>query len=129
MIRYRRRIAGGILRPIVQAFMAWCSMPRPSPELLSAGSPLSPDLVAPTAAFLAHRDCHVTALNIGSEGGKVFETLCVRTEGAKRSSWTPDDIKDAWDEITSQENAEAIGAPFDGGAGFTLTPRKYNPNA
>jgi NAD(P)-dependent dehydrogenase (short-subunit alcohol dehydrogenase family) len=115
------------------ATVAWRTMSAPevspSPELLSAGSPLSPDLVAPTAAFLAHRDCPVTGLNIGSEGGKVFETFYMRTKGAKRTSWTPDDIRDSWGKITSQENAEAVGAPFDGGAGFTLTPRKYDPDA
>lgn len=112
------------------ATVAWKTMSaeqaRPSDDILAK---LSPDLVAPTAGFLAHPNCTVSGKCIGSEGGSVFEVWYGRTAGAHQAAWTVDDLEKAWSQIIDREGFLEIGDPYDGGAGFTVTPRDYKPDA
>ena len=110
------------------ATVAWQTMSaeeaRPNDQSLAA---LSPDLVAPTVAYLAHENCRVSGKCIGAEGGNVFELWYGRTAGAQRSGWAPEDVEESWEKIVDRRDYREIGDPYDGGAGFKLTPRTYRP--
>ncbi|MDR3512729.1 MAG: SDR family NAD(P)-dependent oxidoreductase [Caulobacteraceae bacterium] len=112
------------------ATVAWQTMSaeeaRPSPEILAK---LSPDLVAPTAGYLAHEDCAVSGKCIGSEGGNIFELWYGRTSGADRDVWTLGDVEQEWSRIVDRTGFREIGDPFDGCGGFKLTPRAYRPES
>lgn len=112
------------------ATVAWKTMSaaeaQPTPEVLAK---LSPDLVAPTVGYLTHENCAVSGKCIGAEAGNIFELWYGRTVGPRRDSWTVAQVEEAWSQIVDRNEFREIGDPYDGCAGFTLTPRAYEPGA
>jgi hypothetical protein len=98
---------------------------RPSEEILRK---LSPDLVAPTVALLAHRNCPSSGKCIGSEAGNVYELFYGRTVGYSDPDARTHDLEQHWDAVVKRDDFREIGDPKDGCAGFTLTPRTYRPS-
>lgn len=77
--------------------------------------------------YLSHRACEVSGKCILSEGGAISEILYERTGGAQSPAWTVDAIHQAWSQIVDRKGLQEIGDPYDGVAGFTVTPRAYQP--
>jgi len=111
------------------ATVAWKTMSaeqaKPSEAILTK---LSPDLVSPTVGALAHRDCPASGKCIGSEGGNAYEILYSRTIGYRDSDPQSHDVLAHWDSVVERRDSTEIGDPVDGGAGFKLTPRAYQPS-
>lgn len=108
------------------ATVAWTKMSaeeaRPDEQTKSA---FSPDLVAPTVGFLVQRECPVSGKFIGAGGDDIFEVFYSRTAGAVGQDWSPAKVAGAWREIIDRNAVREFGDPHDGGAGFTLRPRRY----
>jgi hypothetical protein len=67
---------------------------------------LGPQLIAPAVVFLASDlAAGITGQVIGVEGGRIFVYRMERTEGVTRDpaagTWSPKDIADAWERISS----------------------------
>ncbi|AON53725.1 SDR family NAD(P)-dependent oxidoreductase [Herbaspirillum seropedicae] len=111
------------------ATVAWTTMSaeqaKPSPEILAK---LSPDFVSPTVGALAHVSCPASGKCIGSEGGNVFELWYGRTAGYTDHELQSHNVHLNWDQVLDRAGQREIGDPFDGCAGFKLTPRSYRPS-
>lgn len=97
---------------------------RPSAEVMAR---MSPDLSAPVVAFLAHANCPASGKCIVAEGKNVYELWYARTAGVDIADLTLEQIERNWQQIVAHERHKDIADPFDGCAGFTLTPRSYKP--
>lgn len=95
---------------------------QPTAEVMQQ---LSPDLVAPVVAFLAQANCQTSGKCIISEGHSVSELWYGRTLGVDVTELTPDQIQINWDRIVDRKRYKEVADPYDGCAGFTLTPRSY----
>ena len=60
-----------------------------------------------------------------SEGHSVSELWYGRTLGVDVTELTPDQIQINWDQIVDRKRYKEVADPYDGCAGFTLTPRSY----
>ena len=74
--------------------------------------PMTPDMVAPMVAYLAHEDCAVTAELFVAIAGRMARAYVTETRGLYRPEWTIDDV------------AENIARIRDESANFTFHPAK-----
>jgi len=66
---------------------------------------MSPDLVAPMVAFLAHEDCPVTGEIYSAGSGRFARLFIASTEGYVHSGSTPptvEDVSEHWDQINDE---------------------------
>jgi NAD(P)-dependent dehydrogenase (short-subunit alcohol dehydrogenase family) len=54
--------------------------------------PMSPELVAPSVAWLAHESCSITGEMLTSIAGRVAKAYVVETRGVYQPSWTIEDV-------------------------------------
>lgn len=108
------------------ATVAWLTFSddesRPDEQVLDAHSP---DLIAPALAFLAHDSVPFSGRCLGVNGQTLYEVGLWRTEGVTLPNCSPEEIAVNLDRISSCDNVQILGDPFDGQAGYTLQPRDY----
>jgi NAD(P)-dependent dehydrogenase (short-subunit alcohol dehydrogenase family) len=86
--------------------------------------PMSPDLVAPSVAWLAHESCSITGEMLTSIAGRVAKAYVVETRGVYQPAWTIEDVARQMDAISDRTDplvlspvpgghAEHIGYSFD----------------
>jgi NAD(P)-dependent dehydrogenase (short-subunit alcohol dehydrogenase family) len=86
--------------------------------------PMSPELVAPAVAWLAHESCSITGEMLTSIAGRVAKAYVVETRGVYQSAWTIEDVARQMDAISDRRDplilspvpsghAEHIGYSFD----------------
>jgi len=68
----------------------------------SAGPPMSPDLVAPMAAFLAHEACPVNGELYEAGAGRFSRVFIASTPGYVTADATIEDVAAHWDEINDE---------------------------
>ena len=73
------------------------SLPKGTAERMKETMP--PELVAPVAAYLAHRDCKVTGEVLHAAGGKVSRSLTMTTPGIVDDRLTIETVRDRLDEV------------------------------
>lgn len=95
---------------------------QPSAEIMQQ---FSPDLGAPPVAFLAHANCTTSGKCIVAEGRNISELWYGRTLGADLQDVTLEQIERHWQQVVDRERYKEVADPYDGCAGFTLTPRSY----
>ena len=66
---------------------------------ISAYPPMSPDLVSPTVAWLAHESCSVTGEMLISIAGRVARAFVVETQGVYQDAWSIEQVARRMDEI------------------------------
>jgi NAD(P)-dependent dehydrogenase (short-subunit alcohol dehydrogenase family) len=59
---------------------------------ISAYPPMTPELVAPVVAWLAHESCSITAEMLISIAGRVARAFIAESPGVYRSSWSIEDV-------------------------------------
>ncbi len=64
---------------------------------------LSPELVSPVVAWLAHEDCDVTGEIYAVGGGRVARIFIGETQGFAKADLTIEDIRDNWTQIRDEE--------------------------
>lgn len=87
----------------------------------------SPDLGAPAVAFLAHANCAASGKCIVSEGKNVAELWYGRAAGADIQDLSLEQVESNWEQVVDRKHYQEVADPYDGCAGFTLTPRSYRP--
>lgn len=86
--------------------------------------PMSPELVAPAVAWLAHESCSITGEMLTSIAGRVAKAYVVETRGVYQGAWTIEDVARQMDAISDRSDplilspvpnghAEHIGFSFD----------------
>lgn len=95
---------------------------QPDEQVIQA---FSPDLVAPVVGFLAHEDNPGNGKCIVAEANSIYELWFARTTGAHVDALSPEAIKRSWETIVDRAQYSAYADPYDGCAGFTLTPKGY----
>jgi len=68
----------------------------------SAGAPMSPDLVAPMAAFLAHEACPVNGELYEAGAGRFSRVFIASTPGYVTADATIEEVAAHWDEINDE---------------------------
>ena len=68
----------------------------------SAPPEMSPDLVAPMAAFLAHEDCPVSGEIYAAGFGRFARMFIAQTEGYVSSRPTVEDVAEHWAAINDE---------------------------
>jgi NAD(P)-dependent dehydrogenase (short-subunit alcohol dehydrogenase family) len=74
---------------------------------------LDPSLVAPVAAFLAHRDCPVSGEIYTVGAGHVARFFIGRTKGFYSPALSPEQVRDHLDEIRDETGYSVPGGPGD----------------
>jgi NAD(P)-dependent dehydrogenase (short-subunit alcohol dehydrogenase family) len=64
---------------------------------------LKPELASPAMAWLAHADCPVTGEILTSAAGRVARIFIGETVGFYSPDLTPEDVRDNWDAICSED--------------------------
>ncbi len=72
-------------------------------EARGAALPMSPDLVAPMAAFLAHEDCPVNGEMYEAGAGRFSRLFIASTPGYVTADATIEDVARHWDAINDEE--------------------------
>jgi NAD(P)-dependent dehydrogenase (short-subunit alcohol dehydrogenase family) len=101
----RSLAAAGAALGIKVNVIAPAAMTRLSgPGAVEAGSgPMTPDLVAPMVAYLAHEDCPVTGEVYAAGGGRFARLFLATTEGyVDTEAATIEDIADHWAAINDE---------------------------
>jgi NAD(P)-dependent dehydrogenase (short-subunit alcohol dehydrogenase family) len=82
------------------------------PEVQAIMDTMDPDLVSPTAAFLAHESCPINGEVLISGGGQVMRLVPVRTEGITSEHLTIEDVAEGLDAVMDTTGAKVtpIGA-------------------
>jgi NAD(P)-dependent dehydrogenase (short-subunit alcohol dehydrogenase family) len=88
---------------------------------------LTPEQVAPVAAFLAHEDCPVTGRHLEAAGGHANELFFTRTRGYDNPQLAIEDVRDALDAILDRSASAAVPDPLELDARRRFTPRPYRP--
>jgi NAD(P)-dependent dehydrogenase (short-subunit alcohol dehydrogenase family) len=70
----------------------------------SAYPPMSPDLVAPAVAWLAHESCSITGEMLTSIAGRVAKAYVVETRGVYQPEWTIEDVAREMDAISDRSD-------------------------
>ncbi|MEQ1700349.1 MAG: SDR family oxidoreductase [Ilumatobacteraceae bacterium] len=73
------------------------------------GEKLSPGLVSPLVAYLAHEDCPVNGQLFSVGGGRVAHVFIAETQGYYKEDLGLEDVRDNWGTITNQ-NGFAVPA-------------------
>lgn len=68
--------------------------------------PLSPELVSPAVAWLAHERCSVTGEMIAAIGGRLARAFVAETKGIYRPDWTIEDVDSAMGQV--RDKAEVL---------------------
>jgi len=100
---------------------AMTRMAGPSGDAVDPDDPMSPDLVAPMAAFLAHEDCPVSGEIYAAGAGRFARIFIATTPGYVQSDSAPtvEDIAAHWAEI-NDEHGYSVPADLMGwSAAFT----------
>ncbi len=100
---------------------AMTRMAGPSGDAVAPDDPMSPDLVAPMAAFLAHEDCPVSGEIYAAGAGRFARIFIATTPGYVQSTAAPtvEDIAAHWAEI-NDEHGYSVPADLMGwSAAFT----------
>jgi NAD(P)-dependent dehydrogenase (short-subunit alcohol dehydrogenase family) len=89
-----------LLAPAAATRMAGPAAPGPG----AAVAPMSPDLVAPMAAFLAHEDCPVSGEIYAAGAGRFARIFLASTEGYVHPTPAPtiEDVAGNWDAINDE---------------------------
>jgi NAD(P)-dependent dehydrogenase (short-subunit alcohol dehydrogenase family) len=69
----------------------------------SAYPPLSPDLVAPMVAWLAHESCPISGEHLVAIAGRMARAFTTETKGVWRAEWTIEDVAADIDRIRDPE--------------------------
>jgi NAD(P)-dependent dehydrogenase (short-subunit alcohol dehydrogenase family) len=67
---------------------------------------LSPELVAPVVAFLAHDSCPVTGEILVCGGGRVARVVIAETAGRVDRNLTPEAVRDHWDAVAHDDTLD-----------------------
>ena len=67
------------------------------------GDKLSPALVSPLVAYLAHEDCPVSGQLFSVGGGRVAQVFIAETQGYFKEDLGLEDVRDNWATITDQQ--------------------------
>jgi NAD(P)-dependent dehydrogenase (short-subunit alcohol dehydrogenase family) len=70
---------------------------------ISAYPPMTPELVAPVVAWLAHESCSITAEMLISIAGRVARAFIAESPGVYRSSWSIEDVAREMETIRKTE--------------------------
>jgi NAD(P)-dependent dehydrogenase (short-subunit alcohol dehydrogenase family) len=73
-----------------------------SPAIQAIRDSCTPELVAPTAAFLVHERCPVTGEIFRSQGGHVMRVFFGQTQGYRNRTLTIEDMEEHLDEIRDE---------------------------
>jgi NAD(P)-dependent dehydrogenase (short-subunit alcohol dehydrogenase family) len=77
---------------------------RMTEEILGAlADKLDPATVSPVVAYLVHEDCPVTGEIFSVAGGRVARFFIGLTEGWYKPDLSPEDVRDHWDDIRSED--------------------------
>ena len=76
----------------------------------SAFPPMTPEMVAPVVAWLAHETCSITGEMLSSMAGRTSRAYLVESPGVYKSSWSPEDVAESMHQIRSTEQPVII--PF-----------------
>ncbi len=85
----------------------------------------SPDLVAPTAAFLVHDSCSLTAQWIASSGGKVASGFFSKTVGIDDRDIDIEGVRERLGEILDHDANFVVPEPIDYNRSSSFKPRAY----
>ena len=87
---------------------------RMTEELLGPlAEQLDPSTVAPTVAWLVHEDCPVSGEIYSVAGGRVARFFIGMTEGWYQADHTVEDVRDAFDQIRSEDGYTVPNGPAD----------------
>ena len=75
------------------------------PQVSAIMATMDPDLVSPTAAYLAHESCAINGEVLISGGGQVMRLVPVRTSGITRERLTIEDVAEGLDAIMDPTGA------------------------
>ena len=95
--------------------------------MMEAFMKLTPEQVAPAAAFLAHDECPVTGRHFEAMGGHVDELFFARTAGDGSAGLAPESLRDAFGTVIDRTSAEAVGDPLAVAAENQFRPKPYVP--
>jgi NAD(P)-dependent dehydrogenase (short-subunit alcohol dehydrogenase family) len=82
----------------------------------SAYPPMSPDLVAPAVAWLAHESCSITGEMLISIAGRLAKAYVAETQGVYRPSWTIEEVAQQMDAISDRADSLILDAVPNGHA-------------
>ncbi|CBG68550.1 putative PROBABLE SHORT-CHAIN TYPE DEHYDROGENASE/REDUCTASE [Streptomyces scabiei 87.22] len=105
-------IRANALAPLA-ATIAWDVVQAPGKEAMDGpvAQDMSPDLIAPTAALLAHRVCPFSGKNITADPGRVSETYYRQTAGYAKVAPTIEELNDSLRQVVDRSDAHDIGDP------------------
>lgn len=75
----------------------------------SAYPPMSPELVAPVVAWLAHESCSISGEMWMSIAGRVARAFIAESRGVYRSSWSIEEVGEQMEAIRSREDLFVAG--------------------
>jgi NAD(P)-dependent dehydrogenase (short-subunit alcohol dehydrogenase family) len=87
------------LTPGALTRMVYASQEESSPLIQLGKEQLSPEIVAPAVALLAHESCPVTGESIESIGGHVRRMYLARTPGFIDPTMTIESLAERWDKV------------------------------
>jgi NAD(P)-dependent dehydrogenase (short-subunit alcohol dehydrogenase family) len=99
------------------------------PWLTDVFMKLTPEQVAPTAAFLAHEGCPVTGRHFESAGGHVDELFFTRTTGHDTAGLALEKLRDCFPSIVDRTNSTPVPDAIDTAADSPFRPKPYRPRA
>ncbi|HEV2308947.1 MAG TPA: SDR family NAD(P)-dependent oxidoreductase [Acidimicrobiia bacterium] len=120
-----------LIAPAALTRMAGAQRP-PGGEADDASNPMSPELVAPMAAFLAHEACPVTGEIYVAGAGRFARMFIAVTEGYVHAPDTPptvEDVAENWPLINDEERATIPADLTSWSAGFLAHQRADRPGA
>ena len=100
----RHGIKVNLIAPAAMTRMAGRPSETDQPEDDDAAGPMSPDLVAPMVAFLAHEDCPVTGEIYAAGAGRLSRIFIASTPGYVHpdAGLTVDDVAEHWEAINDE---------------------------
>ena len=101
----RVRAAEGAKYNIKANAIAPLALTRMTENLMGGafGDKLSPALVSPLVAYLAHEDCPVSGQLFSVGGGRVAQVFIAETQGYFKEDLGLEDVRDNWATITDQQ--------------------------
>jgi NAD(P)-dependent dehydrogenase (short-subunit alcohol dehydrogenase family) len=90
-------------------------------------SAMSPDLVAPAVAYLAHETCSLSGKYLEVAGGRVAEKFAGETRGYVNSELTVEDVRDNLDQVLDRDEFAPVADLGVMPEGFVIVPKAYQP--